>query len=110
MILLAKIKYIYRNKIALIKWHYLYAKYIAMLGLKPLNIDYLAVIIILSCLPLLIQRETLSLSLSYTLIIVGILLYLIPFSYLRFLLLLLFFLVLCKQYCLLFNGQNLSTC
>ncbi len=84
MILLAKIKYIYRNKIALIKWHYLYAKYIAMLGLKPLNIDYLAVIIILSCLPLLIQRETLSLSLSYTLIIVGILLYLIPFSYLRF--------------------------
>ncbi|MEX5485985.1 hypothetical protein IC611_10270 [Proteus mirabilis] len=55
-----------------------------MLGLKPLNIDYLAVIIILSCLPLLIQRETLSLSLSYTLIIVGVLLYLIPFSYLRF--------------------------
>ncbi|AUT92227.1 TPA: DNA internalization-related competence protein ComEC/Rec2 [Proteus mirabilis] len=91
MILLAKIKYIYRNKIALIKWHYLYAKYIAMLGLKPLNIDYLAVIIILSCLPLLIQRETLSLSLSYTLIIVGVLLYLIPFSYLRFLLLLLCF-------------------
>ncbi|MFN6886386.1 DNA internalization-related competence protein ComEC/Rec2, partial [Proteus mirabilis] len=55
------------------------------------NIDYLAVIIILSCLPLLIQRETLSLSLSYTLIIVGVLLYLIPFSYLRFLLLLLCF-------------------
>ncbi len=91
MILLAKIKYIYRNKVVLIKWHYLYAKYIAMLGLKPLNIDYLAVIIILSCLPLLIQRETLSLSLSYTLIIVGVLLYLIPFSYLRFLLLLLCF-------------------
>ena len=79
MILLAKIKYIYSNKIALIKWHYLYSQYSAMAGIKPLNIDHLAVIIILSCLPLLIQRETLSLSLSYTLIIVGVLLYLIPF-------------------------------
>ncbi len=84
---------------------YLYAKYIANVRLKPL-VDYLAVIIILSCFTFTYSNETLSLSLSYTLIIVGYCYIFNSFSYLRFCSLLLFWCYANSTSASLFNGQN----